>query len=428
MPIQVLMPALSPTMTEGKLATWLKKEGEAVNSGDVIAEIETDKATMEVEAVEEGTMGRILVPEGTEGVAVNTPIALLLEDGEDESALSGFSAAAPAAQPSAPAAPAEPAAPAAAASPAPAAAPAPAATNGAAGRVFASPLARRMASQAGLDLATINGSGPRGRVVKRDIEAALAGGVPAAAAPAAAPAPGPAPAAAQPFEPAFELEPHTTMRRTIARRLSESKRDIPHFYLSVDCELDALLQMRKQLNDQAPEGTKLSVNDLIIKVVALGLRRVPAANASWSDEGIKLYQSIDVAVAVATEGGLITPVIRSADAKGLATISSEMKELAGRAREGKLMPEDYSGGTFTISNLGMFEIRDFSAVINPPQACILAVGAGDQRPVVKDGALAVATVMSCTLSVDHRAVDGAIGAQFLQAFKELVEAPLSMML
>ncbi len=218
------------------------------------------------------------------------------------------------------------------------------------------------------------------------------------------------------------------MRKTIARRLSESKRDTPHFYLSVDCELDALLAMRKELNDQAPEGTKLSVNDLIIKAVALGLRRVPAANASWSDEGIKLYQSIDVSVAVATEGGLITPVIRSADAKGLATISTEMKDLAVRAREGKLMPEDYSGGTFTISNLGMFGIRDFSAVINPPQACILAVGAGEQRPVVKDGALAVATVMSCTLSVDHRAVDGAIGAQFLQAFKELVEAPLSMML
>ncbi len=439
MPIKVLMPALSPTMTEGNLAAWHVKEGDTVSSGDVIAEIETDKATMEVEAVDEGVVGKIVVAEGTEAVPVNEIIAVLLEDGEDSSAvdaaLSGNGAApSPAPAVAAPATP-PPAAPAAAApapapSPAPAAAPAAAAPDG--GRVFASPLARRMAKNAGLDLAAIKGSGPHGRIIKIDIEAAIAGGVPAAA-PAAAPAAQPAAAtpvsaAAQPFEPEFELVPHTTMRKVIAARLSESKQQVPHFYLTIDCEIDALLAMRKDLNDKADGAYKLSVNDLIIKACGIALRKVPEANASWTDEGAKLYKRADVAVAVAIEGGLITPVIRDAGNKGLETVSNEMKALAAKARDGKLQPEEFQGGTFSLSNLGMFGIKQFEAVINPPQGCILAVGAGEQRPVVKDGALAVATVMTCSLSVDHRVVDGAVGAAFLAAFKKLIEDPVTMLL
>jgi pyruvate dehydrogenase E2 component (dihydrolipoamide acetyltransferase) len=440
MPIKVLMPALSPTMTEGKLASWHKREGEAVASGDVLAEIETDKATMEVEAVDEGILGKIVVPEGTEAVAVNSVIAVLLADGEEPSAIDAALAQAapapPAAQPAPPApatraVPSLEAAPAAAPtaptppSPAPAAAP----RGNGAGRIFASPLARRMAQQAGLDLAAITGSGPNGRIVKQDVEAALARGVrPAVEAPPPVPAPAPPPAAPAPLEPEFELQPLSSMRKTIARRLTEAKQTIPHFYLSIDCELDRLLELRKELNDRAGEAIKLSVNDLLIKAAALALRQVPAANASWSDDGLKLYKSADVSVAVAIDGGLITPVIRSAERKGLAAISGEMKELAGRAREGKLMPEEYLGGTFTLSNLGMYGVKEFAAVINPPQGCILAVGAGTPRPVVKDGALAVATVMGCTLSVDHRAVDGSVGAAFLTAFKKLVEDPLGMLL
>jgi pyruvate dehydrogenase E2 component (dihydrolipoamide acetyltransferase) len=445
MPINILMPALSPTMTEGKLANWLKKEGDSVESGDVLAEIETDKATMEVEAVDEGTLGRIVVPEGTEGVPVNQVIAVLLEPDEDPSVLDKADAA-PAPKPAP--------APQQAATPSPQpAAPAPAApqarpnggggANGSGdGRIFASPLARRMAQQAGLALEALSGSGPHGRIVRADVEAAIAGGGVSAAQPAAAPAapstpaapapaaPTPAPTSGErlPYEPEFALESLSTMRKTIARRLVEAKQQIPHFYMTIDCALDALLALRKDLNAKAGENIKLSVNDLVIKAVALALREVPEANASWSDAGVKLYKSIDVAVAVALDGGLITPVVRQADQKGLSTISGEMKELAGRAREGKLMPEEYQGGTFSISNLGMFGIKDFAAVINPPQACILAVGAGEQRPVVKDGALAVATMMSCTLSVDHRAVDGAIGARFLAAFKRLIEDPIAMML
>ncbi len=444
MPVKILMPALSPTMTEGKLAKWLIGEGGEVNSGDVIAEIETDKATMEVEAVEEGKLGKILVPEGTEGVAVNNVIALLLEEGEDDSALDGVdvSAAPSSGNGGTPPAVAEPAAsepvvpePAAPSTPAPqpaapaAPAPQPAASGG---RIIASPLARRMASQAGLDLAGVSGTGPNGRIVKADVEAAIAGDASAASAPAAA---APAVAAAAPtttekppFEPEFELEALSTMRKTIARRLTESKQQVPHFYLTVDCEIDELLALRKTLNDKADGAYKLSVNDLVIKAAAIALRRVPKANASWTDEGVKLYKSADIAVAVAIEGGLITPVVRQADNKGLESISNEMKELSARAREGKLGPEEYQCGTFSISNLGMYGIKDFCAVINPPQACILAVGAGEQRPVVKDGALAVATVMSCTLSVDHRAVDGAIGAEYLAAFKMLIEDPLNMLL
>ncbi|MEC8774111.1 MAG: 2-oxo acid dehydrogenase subunit E2, partial [Pseudomonadota bacterium] len=306
------------------------------------------------------------------------------------------------------------------------------------GRIIASPLARRMASQAGLDLVGITGSGPNGRIVKADIEAAIESGATAAPAPAAAPsapamapaAPAAAPTMAEclPYEPEFELESLSTMRKTIARRLTESKQQVPHFYLTVDCEIDGLLELRKTLNDKADGAYKLSVNDLVIKAAAIALRRVPKANASWTGEGVKLYKSADISVAVAIEGGLITPVVRQADNKGLETNSSEMKELSERAREGKLGPEEYQGGTFSVSNLGMYGIKDFCAVINPPQACILAVGAGEQRPVVKDGALAVATVMSCTLSVDHRAVDGAIGAEYLGAFKRLIEDPLGMLL
>ena len=435
MPINVLMPALSPTMTEGKLARWLKKEGDAVKSGQVLCEIETDKATMEVEAVDEGTLGKILVAAGTEGVKVNAPIAVILEEGE-----SAASAAAPA--------PASAPAPAVAAAPAPAAAPSArpvAAPVADAGRVFASPLARRMAEQAGLDISAIQGSGPNGRIVKADIDAARAGGQAARkpAAPAAAAAPSAAPASAAPAPAAVsaaslaaigphKLVPLSSMRRVIARRLTESKQQVPHFYLTVDCVIDRLLAGRAALNAKSPEkgpgAFKLSVNDFVIKAVAVALRQVPAANASYSDDGILMWDDVDVSVAVAIPGGLITPIIRNADAKGLAQISNEMKDLAARAKDGKLKPEEFQGGGFSISNLGMFGIKEFGAVINPPQGAILAVGAGEQRPIVKDGALAIATVMSCTLSVDHRVIDGAVGAEFLAAFKRIVEDPLAMLL
>ncbi len=442
MPIQILMPALSPTMTEGTLAKWLKKEGDAVDSGDVIAEIETDKATMELEVIDEGVLGRILVAEGTTGVQVNQTIALLLEEGEDASALDAAAAAPPPAPPpqqapapgSAPPAAPQQTPPPAAPRPAPSAPPGTPAPQAAAQgrRVVASPLARRLAGEAGLDLAAVPGTGPHGRIVKSDIEAAVAGGVAAAPAPA-----GPAPVRPVAAAPAVTAEqtytaiPNTTMRKVIAARLSQSKRDIPHFYLTIDCQMDALLDVRRELNANAPEGEgsyKLSVNDFIIRATALALRQVPAANATWTDDAILRYDRVDVCVAVATPGGLITPVIRDADNKRIVAISGEMMDLAARAREGKLLPEEYQGGGFTISNLGMYGIKEFAAIINPPQSCILAVGAGAQRPVVKDGALAVATVMSCTLAVDHRSVDGAVGAEFLAAFKRLVEAPLTMLL
>ena len=435
MPINILMPALSPTMTEGNLARWLKKEGDAVKPGDVIAEIETDKATMEVEAVEEGKIGKILVPDGAQGVKVNDVIAVLLEEGEDAGAIKA--AAAPAPKAAAAPAPKAEAAPAKAEAPKPpAAAPAPAAPTPAAAsgsRIFASPLAKRLAQQHGLDLSRVVGSGPHGRVVKSDIEKAAAGGT-AKAAPAGAKAPPAAPSVPgfQAFgEPEFELHPHSMMRKTIARRLQESKQFVPHFYLTVDCEIDRLLKVREEVNAGAPkEGKgafKLSVNDFIIKACAVALKQVPAANASWSDEGVKLYKSADISVAVAIPNGLITPIIRHAEDKRLSDISAEMKDLAGRAKGGKLKPEDYTGGSFSLSNLGMFGIKDFAAIVNPPQGCIMAVGAGEQRPVVKNGALAVATVMSCTLSVDHRVVDGAIGAEYLAAFKKLIENPLAML-
>jgi len=438
MTVNILMPALSPTMTEGKLAKWHVKEGDALASGDVIAEIETDKATMEVEAVDEGTIGKIMVKEGADAVPVNAVIAVLLEEGEDASALAAAvsAAATPAPQPAPETAAPTPA-------PAPVAPPStavPAAPASGGGRVIASPLAKRMAKQAGLDLGAMSGSGPHGRIVKRDVEAALAGG--AAAAPQVAPTPAPAPAAPVPLAAgtgpsaraladllgmAYEHVPHSNVRKTIARRLSEAKQTVPHFYLTIDCEIDELLRVRKELNGRF-ENLKISVNDFVIRATALALKQVPAANASWDDSGVLLYAHADVSVAVATPNGLITPIVTKAETKGLATISAEMKDLAGRAREGKLKPEEYQGGTFSVSNLGMFGVKDFAAIINPPQGCILAIGAGQQRAVVKDGALAVATVMSCTLSVDHRVVDGAVGAQFLAAFKKLIEYPAAMLL
>ncbi|MDZ3837367.1 MAG: pyruvate dehydrogenase complex dihydrolipoamide acetyltransferase [Rhodospirillales bacterium] len=432
MTIQVLMPALSPTMTEGKLAKWVKREGDAIASGDVIAEIETDKATMEVEAVDEGVLGKILVPEGSEGVAVNAPIAILLTEGEDASALAQAQSAPAAPAPGTPAGVAP--APAGAPTPAPTA-PAPQPAARAQGeRIFASPLARRLAAEGGLDLAGVTGSGPHGRIVKTDVEAALA--APKAAPPAPKPAAEPAPAkpAAAPVAEgmaAYDEVPHSTMRKVIAKRLSESKRDIPHYYLTIDCNLDAVLDLRAKLNVRSPEGAgafKLSINDFLIRAVALALKAYPDANSAWTDDVLRLFKTVDIAVAVATPNGLITPVVRNAGAKGLAAIAGEVRDLAERARAGKLKPEAYQGGTFTVSNLGMYGIREFSAIINPPQSCLLAVGAAEKRPIVKDGALAVATMASCTLSADHRSVDGAKGAEFLAIFKRLVEDPLTMML
>jgi pyruvate dehydrogenase E2 component (dihydrolipoamide acetyltransferase) len=443
MAINILMPALSPTMTEGTLARWLKKEGDTVTAGDVIAEIETDKATMEVEAVDEGVLGKILVPDGTAGVAVNAPIAILVESGEAVPESAGKPAPTPTPAPVPAAAP--PAAKAAESAPAPAPAPAPpapapAANGHAAGeRIFVSPLARRMAKQAGIALEGIQGTGPNGRIVRADIEAAQQSGKAAPKPVAAAAPPAPAPAAAAPApRPAVvitaphRMVPHTTMRRVIARRLSEAKQTIPHFYVTADVELDALMKLRADLNakstKEGPGAFKLSVNDLVIKAAAAALRRVPYANASFTDEGIALYDDVDISVAVATDGGLITPIIRRADQKGVATISNEMKDLAARARTGKLKPEEFQGGGFSISNLGMFGVKSFSAIINPPQGGILAVGAGEPRAVVKDGQIVIATVMSCTLSVDHRVIDGAIAAEWLAAFKSIIQDPLSLML
>ncbi len=436
MTIQILMPALSPTMTEGTLSAWHKAEGDTVAAGDVIAEIETDKATMEVEAVDEGILGKILVPAGAENVAVNTPIAVLLEEGDDESALAAASepaselASPPPPRPSAETGASKKQAETAPPTPVPTApTSSPPSTN--AERIFASPLARRMAAQAGLDLSRIAGSGPHGRIVKVDVEAALSGAAAPSAKAAIEPSAPPATVGTATGLPDFELQPLNNMRKTIARRLVEAKQTIPHFYLSIDCEIDRLLAIRKDLNARSPEGSdayKLSVNDFVIRAAALALRKVPGANASFTEDGIRLFKWVDVSVAVAIDGGLITPIIRRADGKGLAEISNEMRDLADRAREGKLMPEEYQGGTFSVSNLGMFGIKHFEAVINPPQGCILAVGAGEQRPVVKDGALAVATVMTCTLSVDHRVVDGALGAELLAAFKQLIEDPMRMLL
>jgi pyruvate dehydrogenase E2 component (dihydrolipoamide acetyltransferase) len=433
MATNILMPALSPTMTEGTLARWLKKEGDTVKAGDIIAEIETDKATMEVEAVDEGVIGKLLVADGTEGVKVNQPIAILVDAGE---AVPSASAPTPVSAPAAVPLAAAPAPVAPVPAPPPAAAPAAAAAGGE--RVVASPLARRMAQQAGVDLAKLSGSGPGGRIVRADVEAAAKGGAPApavaapapvAAAPAAAPAPrGPAPVITAPHT----LVPHSSMRRVIARRLTEAKSTIPHFYVSMDIEVDALWKLGEELNARSPKEGEgrytVTLNDLVIKAAAITLRRIPRVNAAWTDDATVLFSDVDISVAVAIPDGLITPIIRRADQKGLATIGAEMRDLAGRAKAGKLKPEEFQGGGFSISNMGMFGVSSFSAIINPPQAAILAVGAAAPRPVVKNGELAVARVMTCTLSCDHRVVDGALGAAWLKEFKKLCEDPLGLLL
>jgi pyruvate dehydrogenase E2 component (dihydrolipoamide acetyltransferase) len=475
MPINILMPALSPTMEKGNLAKWLKKEGDSIKSGDIIAEIETDKATMEVEAVDEGILAKIVVPEGTSDVPVNELIALIAAEGEDpKNVTASGGASAPPAQAAAPSqaqastaeqnksgeghmsyaridtAPEGPAKAAHEGAKPNGAGPA----NGQAGRVFASPLAKRIAKEAGIDLSRVQGSGPHGRIVEKDVRSAIAGGT-AKAAPAPAPAPAatqasaqktaaaPAPALASAmgddqvkkfFEPgSYEEIPHDSMRKVIARRLLESKQTIPHFYLTVDCDLDALLALREQINAAAPKDKdgkpayKVSVNDFVIKALAMALVRVPDANVSWTEGAMLKHKHADVGVAVSIPGGLITPIVRKAETKTLSAISNEMKDYAARAKARKLKPEEYQGGSTAVSNLGMFGVKDFSAVINPPHATILAVGAGEKRVVVKNNAPAVATVMSVTLSTDHRAVDGALGAELMAAFKQLIENPMGML-
>ncbi|MBC6403336.1 MAG: 2-oxo acid dehydrogenase subunit E2 [Hyphomonadaceae bacterium] len=424
MPIEILMPALSPTMEEGTLASWLVKEGDPVNSGDVLAEIETDKATMEVEAVDEGKIAKILIESGTEGVKVNTPIAILLEDGEDESMLEGYGVDSTSDYPR---------------------------KNGDdnhGDRIFASPLARRLAEQEGLDLSAIDGSGPKERIIKRDIEAALASRIDTAAAqPETKTKPektvqlsestevgmlrggGAEYLAKLGVEPgSYDLIPLSNIQKLIARRLSDSNNNVPDFPLTVDCDIDELLRMREELNGQVPEGIRISINDMLIRACALALKHVPEANASYTPDGIALHRHADVAVAVAIDGGLITPIVREAENKGLSTISGEMKDLAGRARERRLQPQEYQGGTFSISNLGMFGIREFGSIISEPHGMILSVGAGSSRPIVKDGEIMTATVMTVTLTCDHRVVDGALGARWLEHFKRYVEQPITMML
>lgn len=455
MPINILMPALSPTMEKGNLAKWLKKEGDKVKSGDIIAEIETDKATMEVEAVDEGTIARIVVPEGTADVPVNDVIAVLAGDGEDvKSAGAGAAsppkaAAAPAAAAPEKAAEAPAPKPASAPAPTPAAAPAPQASAPAAkpaaqqgnghDRTFSSPLARRLAKEAGIELARINGTGPHGRIIARDVEEAKSGK--GLKAPAAAPASGPAIAPSMSdkqilalFEPgSYEVVPHDGMRRTIAQRLTASVQTVPHFYLTVDCDIGKLLAAREEINDAAPKDKekkplyKLSVNDFVIKAMAVALQRIPNCNVSWTEGGMLKHKHSDIGVAVAMPGGLITPIIRKAETKSLSTISGEMKDFAARARARKLKPEEYQGGTTAISNLGMYGIKDFTAVINPPHATILAVGTSEERPVVRAGKIEIAHIMSVTLSCDHRAVDGALGAELIGAFRTLIENPVMMM-
>ena len=442
MATNILMPALSPTMTEGTLARWLKKEGDVIKAGDVIAEIETDKATMEVEAVDEGVLGKILVDDGTEGVKVNAPIAILVDAGE----------AVPAAAPPARAMAVAPPAPVAAQPSAPIpvepipVAPIPVGPyNGrdaSPTRIIASPLARRMAEQAGIDIAALTGSGPGGRIVRADVEAAQKG---TAIVPVVAPIPAPSPTpVAAPSAPAarpatsaitgpHKLVPHSSIRKVIARRLTEAKSTIPHFYVSMDIEIDALVDLMNKLNAKSPAREQpgwyfITINDLVIKAAALTLRKLPAVNAAWTDDAMAMFEDVDISVAVAIPDGLITPIVRRADQKGLLTISQEMKDMATRARAGKLKPGEFQGGGFSISNMGMFEVSSFSAIINPPQAAILAVGTGAKRPVVKNDELAIATVMTCTLSVDHRVVDGALGALWMRTFKQILEDPLSLML
>lgn len=437
MPISILMPALSPTMTEGNLVAWHKQEGDTISPGEVIAEIETDKATMEVEAVDEGKLGKILISAGTEGVAVNTTIGVILEDGETLEDLKEDSEVLKP-EASKPILPNKPEAlleednvqkivedtgtssveiladmtiiP------------------NQTDRVFSSPLARRMAEQAGIDIGTVKGSGPNGRIIKDDIDSILKkGSMPDDDGILAKQLSSEVTVSTEVAGPVYEANLNTPMRKVIARRLTESKQTAPHFYMVADCEIDTLLETRSQLNEKIENG-KISVNDLIIRASALALKQVPMANASWTEEETRVYKNVDISVAVAIDGGLITPIVKDAGNKGLKAISEEMKDLAERAKSGKLMPEEYQGGTFSISNLGMYGVKEFSAVINPPQGAILAVGMGEKRPVVKDNALSIATIMTCTLSVDHRVVDGAVGAQFLSAFKKLIEDPLRMLL
>ncbi|MCF8495365.1 MAG: pyruvate dehydrogenase complex dihydrolipoamide acetyltransferase [Alphaproteobacteria bacterium] len=415
MPINVTMPALSPTMTEGNLAKWLKKEGDSVKAGDVLAEIETDKATMEVEAVDEGILGKILVPAGTEKVPVNDVIAVLLEDGESVADIKASKSSAPSPSPLS------------AALPSPRGEedgssamrePGEGGKKSAGGnRVSASPLARRIASEKNINLSTIKGSGPRGRIVKADLQSA----------PAARPQEAPKPAPALPGQSETRI-PNNNIKKITARRLLESKTTMPHFYLTVDCVIDNLLKAREEINAQSKGAYKLSVNDFVIKAAAMALKAYPAANVSWTDVAGIQYAKADISVAVSTPNGLMTPIVRAAEDKGLKQISAEVKDMAGRAREGKLKPEEFQGGTFTVSNLGMYGIKHFSAIINPPQSCILAVGAGIEQPVVENGQIVIRTVMSCTLSVDHRSVDGAVGAEYLQHFKKFIENPVSMLL
>jgi pyruvate dehydrogenase E2 component (dihydrolipoamide acetyltransferase) len=468
MPINILMPALSPTMEKGNLAKWLKKEGDPVKTGDVIAEIETDKATMEYEAIEDGTLAKIVVPEGTNDVPVNELIAVLAEEGEDvKAAAAAAKGAPPSKAPSAAEATPKPAQPAVSSSPqqakSPPAAPVPRAapaqrgdggelarTDGRgvaataapdAGRIFSSPLARRLAKEAGVDVGRIQGSGPHGRVIARDIAAAREGR--GLRAPAGAPAAGGAPMIAPAMsdqqirglyeEGSYEIVPHDGMRRTIAARLTASVQTIPHFYLTVDCDIGKLLEAREEINASAPkdkdgkQAYKLSVNDFVIKALALALQRIPDANVSWTEAGMLKHKHSDIGVAVAMPNGLITPIIRNAESKSLSAISNEMRELASRARARKLKPQEYQGGTTAVSNLGMYGIKDFTAVINPPHATILAVGTGEERAVVRNGKIEAAHIMSVTMSCDHRAVDGALGAELIGAFKALVENPVMML-
>ncbi|WP_313335389.1 pyruvate dehydrogenase complex dihydrolipoamide acetyltransferase [Sphingobium yanoikuyae] len=429
----IQMPALSPTMEEGTLAKWLVKEGDKVSSGDLLAEIETDKATMEFEAVDEGTVAKILVSEGAEGVKVGTVIAIIAEEGEDVAEAAASGGAAPAPKADAVPAKAEAAAPAAKADPVPAKAAAPAAAP-AEGRVKASPLARRLAEAKGVDLAAVAGSGPNGRIVKADLDGAAAApakaaapaAAPAAAAPAAAPAP--VAAAAQDFGIPHEVIKLNGMRKTIARRLTESKQQVPHIYLTVDVQLDKLLKLRGELNaGLSGRGVKLSVNDLLIKALGVALMQVPECNVQFAGDQMLQFKRADISVAVSIPGGLITPIVTGADIKGVAAISNEMKDLADRAKAGKLQPSEYQGGTASLSNMGMFGIKQFEAVINPPQGMIMAIGAGEKRPFVVDDSLQIATVMSATGSFDHRAIDGADGARLMKAFRELIENPLGML-
>lgn len=433
MPIDLLMTQLSPTMTEGRIARWLKKEGDTLESGQVMAEIETDKATMELEVVDEGILHKIVVPEGAT-VAVGTPIAVIRE--EDEEVPADYQpTAGEAPQAEAPAAPATPATPPSTpvpvAAPVATAEPAPAALSSGSRRIKASPLARRLAKQKGINLAAITGTGPKGRITKADVEKSVKrginlGGTAGAVVP---PAPRPMPTGPLPYhEDEFERVENSMMRKAIARRLTESKQQVPHFYLNVDVEMDRLMDLRAQLNEAADGAFKLSVNDFIIKAVAKALQDVPAANASWTETDTLMHKHAHVSVAVAIEGGLITPVIRFAEQKGIVDISNEVKALAVRARAGELQPEEYSGGTFSISNLGMYGIKNFSAIVNPPEGAILAVGGTEERPVVKNGQLAVAKVMTLTLSCDHRVIDGAVGAEFLAALKKHIETPASVLI